>query len=146
MTASREHRTLELIHSWHQSYGPTFNMKLLRGDSIWTVDPKNVQAVLALKFKDFDLSPNRSRAFVPLLGSGIFTTNGAEWEHSRALLRPNFARNQIADIDVYERHVAALIRQIPRDGEMVDLQELSFRMVFLPFLRPSRPWTIPFIE
>ncbi|KAJ6157474.1 n-alkane-inducible cytochrome P450 [Penicillium chermesinum] len=93
-----------------------------------TVEPKNIQSILALKFKDFELGTYRNKSFYPLLGYGIFSTDGSKWEHSRAMLRPNFARNQIADIEIYERHVAALIKQIPRDGSTVDLQELFFRM------------------
>ena len=64
-----------------------------------------------------------------LLGQGIFASDGPIWEHSRALVRPNFVRNQISDIKVYEKHVSNLIAKIPRDGSTVDLQTLFFQMV-----------------
>lgn len=47
-----------------------------------TMDPENIKAILATNFKDFGLG-TRLLAFGPLLGSGIFTTDGAAWEHSR---------------------------------------------------------------
>lgn len=36
-----------------------------------TTDPQNIQAILALKFKDFGLGVNRTDNFRPLLGHGI---------------------------------------------------------------------------
>jgi cytochrome P450 len=98
-----------------------------------TIEPKNVQAILATKFKDFDLGHYRNKALRPLLGQGIFASDGEVWEHSRALVRPNFVRNQISDIDIYEKHVSKLIEHIPQDGSTVDLQELFFEMVCLIF-------------
>lgn len=67
-------------------------------------------------------------AFTPLLGHGIFTTDGAAWKHSRELLRPNFARAQVADLNTFEVHVAQLIKAIPRDTSTVNLQHLFFQL------------------
>lgn len=129
LAATRQNRFLELVGGWHQEFGTTFKAKMIARAIIFTVEPKNIQTVLALKFKDFELGEYRNKAFRPLLGSGIFATDGSKWEHSRALLRPNFTRNQIADINIYETHVAALMKRIPRDGSTFDLQDLFFRMV-----------------
>ncbi|KAJ5444033.1 Cytochrome monooxygenase himC [Penicillium daleae] len=41
---------------------------------VFTVEPKDVQTVLALKFKDFELGDYRNKAMRPLLGYGIFAT------------------------------------------------------------------------
>lgn len=129
----RNCESLELVWTWHQQHGRTFETSLGR-TVLGTIEPKNVQAVLALKFKDFDLG-NRNKALAPLLGQGIFASDGPIWEHSRALVRPNFVRNQISDMGIYERHVSNLIANIPHDGSKVDLQKLFFQMV-----RPkSRP-------
>jgi cytochrome P450 len=109
--------------------GNTFQSTIFGRSYIFTIDPRNVQTVLALKFKDFDLGDNRNYAFRPLLGHGIFCSDGPTWEHLRALVRPNFTRNQVADINVYEVHVSNLLKLIPRTGSTVDLQDLFFRMV-----------------
>ncbi|KAJ5613234.1 n-alkane-inducible cytochrome P450 [Penicillium lagena] len=141
LAAARENRILELVHGWHREFGTTFKAKMVARTIVFTVEPKNVQTVLALKFKDFELGELRNRAFRPLLGSGIFSTDGSKWEHSRGLLRPNFTRNQITDINVYETHVAALIKRIPCDGSTFDLQDLFFRMVIASLtLLFSRIW------
>lgn len=134
LAARREHRLLELLRSWHLQFGNTYKTRLGR-QVVMTIEPKNVQAILAVKFKDFDLGDCK-KAFQPLLGQGIFASDGSVWEHSRALLRPNFVRNQIADIAIYEKHVAQLIKHIPRDGSTVDLQDLFFQMVWVAHLHP----------
>ncbi|OJI87451.1 hypothetical protein ASPTUDRAFT_62106 [Aspergillus tubingensis CBS 134.48] len=54
--------------------------------SIFTCDPRNIQAVLATQFKEFELGELRNASFRPMLGHGIFASNGKKWEHSRAML------------------------------------------------------------
>ncbi|KAJ5753478.1 uncharacterized protein N7511_007631 [Penicillium nucicola] len=126
--AGTEFRFTELIRGWHRAYGTTFKAKMGGRKVIFTAEPKNIQTVLALKFKDFELGPIRNEAARPLLGSNVFTTDGSEWEHSRAMLRPNFSRTRVSDTDIYESHVAKLIKHIPRDGSTVDMQDLFLRM------------------
>ncbi|GKT96422.1 cytochrome P450 [Colletotrichum tofieldiae] len=43
-------------------------------------------------------------------------------------MRPTFVRNQIADLNCFERHVGDLIGRIPKDGGTVDLQALLYMM------------------
>ena len=42
------------------------------------------------------------------------------------MIRPNFTRAQVADLDTFETHVQHLTDAIPCDGSTVDLQELFF--------------------
>lgn len=44
-----------------------------------TVDPENIKAILATQFKDFDMGPLRINQLGPLIGHGIFTTDGKDW-------------------------------------------------------------------
>ncbi|KZM22613.1 uncharacterized protein EKO05_0009710 [Ascochyta rabiei] len=110
----------------------TFYQKVLGTRSAFTVDPKNIQAVLATQFKDFGLGERRNGNFSPLLGQGIFSTDGAEWQHARSLLRPQFAREQVSDLDLEEEHIKNLMRVLPagKDGwtEITDIQPLFFRL------------------
>lgn len=74
----------------------------------------------------------RAGCFEPLLGLGIFTQRGEPWRHSRALLRPQFSREQISDMDLEERHVNALsaVLKTGTDGwtDVVDLQPMFLKM------------------
>lgn len=49
------------------------------------------------------------------------------WQHSREMLRPNFVRTQIGDVEMFEKHAELLIQAIPRDGSTVHLQDMFSR-------------------
>lgn len=66
----------------------------------------------------------RQDAVGALLGDGIFTTDGAFWSHSRAMLRPTFEKSQITDLEQFENHIGPLLARIPKDSSTVDLQPL----------------------
>ena len=106
----------------------TLNLQILHRNFVMTIEPENLKALMATNFKSFNLADNRKAAFIPLLGEGIFTTDGPAWHQSRELLRPNFVRAQVADLEAFEVHVNHLMDAIPRDGSTVDLQDLFFRL------------------
>jgi cytochrome P450 len=111
----------------------TFKQHLLTQEIIFTSDPTNVQALLATKFNDFELGPARRGNMMVTLGDGIFVQDGKSWEHSRAMLRPNFIRDQVSDLDLEERHVQDLFRVLPPVDKAgwtseVDIQTLFFRL------------------
>ncbi|KAG9184906.1 unspecific monooxygenase [Alternaria panax] len=124
---SKNHILLQENRKRFQRLGNTFHNRLVTEPFIATCEPENVKAILSLKFKDFSLE-HRAAAFTPLLGHGIFNADGERWANSRHLLRPNFARDQVADIDAFERHFKLMLKHIPKDGSTVDLQELFFRL------------------
>ena len=61
-----------------------------------------------------------------------FSTDGAEWQHARNLLRPQFAREQISNLDLEEEHIKNLMRVLPinKDGwtDVTDILPLFFRL------------------
>ncbi|KAL9610064.1 MAG: hypothetical protein Q9167_005201 [Letrouitia subvulpina] len=106
----------------------TYRTDVLRTAVVVTIDPENIKSVLATDFQSYSIGDDRKKAMGALLGSGIFTTDGAEWQHSRDMLRPNFVRSQIGDVELFEKHVSRLIQAIPRDGSTVDLAPLFFKL------------------
>lgn len=112
----------------------TYSWTLFGSQNFTTADEKNIQAILATQFADFDLGPMRRGNFWPLLGNGIFTQDGPDWEHSRAMMRPQFAREQVSDLDLEEKHVQNMMRALDihlnqeNRTESVDLQVLFFRL------------------
>ncbi|ETN45423.1 uncharacterized protein HMPREF1541_09254 [Cyphellophora europaea CBS 101466] len=111
-------------HTWLQAFaGATV---------INTLEPKNVQAILATQFKDFEFGSVRQGCFYQMFGYGIFSDNGERWEHSRALLRPQFARANIADLDSLERHLQHFMRHFQVDSsgwtQQIDLAPMFFRL------------------
>ncbi|KAI9816493.1 MAG: hypothetical protein M1827_001625 [Pycnora praestabilis] len=110
----------------------TWSHTVLGTKQIITVDPKNLQAMLATQFNDFGLGERRASCFAPLFGNGIFTLDGKGWEHSRAMMRPQFARDQVSDLDLEERHVQNMMEALPADGKgwttQLDLLPIFFRL------------------
>lgn len=124
----KNHTILENGHKEFERYnGRTLLIRFLGKRILSTNEPDNVQSILATDFNSWSIGVNR-KPFIPLLGEGIFASDGAAWRHSRDLLRPNFNRAQVADVDLFERHIGHLFRVIPHDGSTVDLQPLFFRL------------------
>lgn len=98
--AVKEKRWIEYLAEQYDSIGRTFSQRIFTRNLISTTEPENLKAMLATQFKDFCLG-NRHEEFFPLLGDGIFTLDGAGWTHSRALLRPQFARDQVSYLSIY---------------------------------------------
>ena len=124
----KEHTLLEKALERFKRMGNTFAVKSITGTVVLTIEPENLKEIQSLQFKNWSLGHNRKVAFQNLLGPGIFATDGAAWQRSRDLLRPNFVRSQIGDLRTFETHVNHLIQAIPRDGSTVNLQDLFFRL------------------
>ncbi|PWY75532.1 cytochrome P450 [Aspergillus heteromorphus CBS 117.55] len=126
LTAVKEKRWVEYISQFYETFGHTFTQVSIGGVEMYgTAEPENIKALLATQFQDFGLG-SRHREFFPLLGNGIFTLDGAGWTHARGLLRPQFTRDQVADLDLMDGHVARMIDLIPQDGSSFDIQRLFF--------------------
>ncbi|KAL2017324.1 hypothetical protein VTK56DRAFT_2297 [Thermocarpiscus australiensis] len=123
-------RLLESLRANRADQGPQYVVKAIdqeMGKDVHTVvvpisdyelivtrDPVNVQAVLATRSADWDISEHRAASWNPLVGDGIFTSRGDRWKHSRALVRPQFSMEQLNDLDLIERHVQQLFSAIDR--------------------------------
>ena len=127
--AFKEHRFLELARSRFSKMGVnTYMTRLMGSDAIITIEPENLKTVQALDFKKWKLPTARDWGMMPLLGPGIFTNNGAAWSHSREMLRPNFNRSQVGDLDTFEIHIKQLIDRIPRDGSTFEISHLFYEL------------------
>lgn len=61
----------------------------------------------------------------PLMGRGIFASDGEQWRHSRAMLRPSFTKYQMRGIVMPEDHFQNLLALLSEnEEEVVDLQDL----------------------
>lgn len=78
--------------------------------SVATAEPANLQAMLGTQFKDYATGERRYQALAPVLGRSIFSSDGAFWEHSRALFRPQFSRENINDLEATNTAAETLIR------------------------------------
>jgi cytochrome P450 len=78
------------------------------------------------------LSDSAGERFVgimgPLLGHGIFNTDGAPWKFHRSMSRPFFAKEKIQHFQIFDRHADDAVGQIRdrlREGVPIDIQVRS---------------------
>lgn len=73
------------------------------------------------------MGPRRDITF-PMFGDGIFTQEGAEWKHSRDILRPQLQHKQYENLEVFRSAVDDLIGILEKSDGAIDLQPLFFRL------------------
>lgn len=130
--AVSKRRDINFIYDRFCIRGPTHLSVTLTGATavVFTSDPENIKTMLATSFHDFELGAERHAAFSELLGDGIFTSDGKAWEHARVLLRPQFTKDQITDLDDLEIHLQHLLAVIsPQEGEVVGLHKLFLSLM-----------------
>jgi hypothetical protein len=69
----------EIMKIFTEEGKDTFQHYFLGKRQLFTTHPRNIQAILATQFYDFEIPENRANSFWPLLGRGIFTANGQFW-------------------------------------------------------------------
>lgn len=94
-----------------------------------TRDDVNIKAILATQFSDYGKGENFNKDWHDFLGNSIFTTDGDVWHNSRQLIRPQFIKDRLGDIAIFEKHASVLINKmagVPSD-RTVDAMDLFFR-------------------
>ena len=85
---------------------------------IFTADPENIKAILATQFGDFGKGEPFHREWSEFLGDSIFTTDGQAWHASRQLIRPQFIKDRVSDLQCFESHMATLFKAIANGGAL----------------------------
>jgi cytochrome P450 len=49
------------------------------------------------------------------------------WSESRALLRPQFLKQRLSDLQIFENHVNDMISLLPSDGSTIDIMDWFYR-------------------
>lgn len=78
----------EMVSVYKETGAKTLKLHVLGRTQFYTMEPKNIQAMLATQFSDFSLGKSREISLRPMLGRGIFTANGPYWSATLRLKRP----------------------------------------------------------
>ncbi|KAK7415208.1 hypothetical protein QQX98_006055 [Neonectria punicea] len=123
----RAHTILQVWDALFRTVGTTFWAQNVGAWIVMTNEPDNVKTLLSGQFETWQIRGVRQKVLALATGpKGIFSVNGPEWHEARAMIRPSFVRNQIADLECTDRHVEMFLERVPRDGTRVDLQELFY--------------------
>ncbi|KAI5244876.1 putative cytochrome 52A4 [Aureobasidium subglaciale] len=96
---------------------------------ILTADEENIKAILATQFNDYGKGAQFNSEWHDFLGDSIFTTDGEKWHASRQLIRPQFIKDRVSDLAVFEKHLEILLPMLggSGDGKSVDAMDLFFK-------------------
>ena len=102
---------------------------------MFTADPENIKAILTTQFSDYGKGKPFHDDWKDFLGDSIFTTDGEQWHTNRQLIRPQFVRDRVSDLHIFEKHAQKLMNLMGGKGEEIDINVLFFRYV-LPCSNP----------
>lgn len=132
--ATIRHQNLTHWTSWFTSFPtPRYTVEASPAGRrcVFTADPENIKAILATQFTDYGKGAPFHREWSDFLGDSIFTTDLDAWHSSRQLIRPQFIKDRVSDLEVFEEHVQILIRKINEggmgQGREIDVSDLFFR-------------------
>ena len=111
--------------------GKTFQALTWGIPTVYSADPRNIQAVLQERFHDFGVEPFRKPFNDPWIRTGLLVSDGQKWKMSRTVLRPLFKKSQHADLPGLEMHVQRLLAMIPEDDATSDIQPILCQLVSL---------------
>ncbi|KAF8853365.1 putative cytochrome 52A4 [Acephala macrosclerotiorum] len=110
------HKNLETWTNWFTLPTGTLNYTVEAVPAgrrvLFTADPENIKAILATQFTDYGKGEPFHREWKDFLGDSIFVTDLEQWHNSRQLIRPQFIKDRVSDLEVFERHVQVLMRKI----------------------------------
>ncbi|KAJ3110160.1 hypothetical protein HDU96_006865 [Phlyctochytrium bullatum] len=107
-----DHR-YDTMTRWANELGPTWTIAagvVPRIPIIMTVDPAVVEYILKTNFENYEKGERIHRLLYPLLGDGIFTTDGQQWKWQRKVSSHIFSGRNFRD--VVERSIHAGIDKL----------------------------------
>ncbi|KAJ3103586.1 hypothetical protein HDU97_010006 [Phlyctochytrium planicorne] len=112
----------ELFTEWSRNHGPNLTVSVLSFEDIHvliTVDPAVIEHVLKTNFDNYVKGPRLNRCLNPLLGDGIFGTDGHQWKWQRKVSSHIFTGKNFRNIvekvihEELDNLIAFLDRQTP---------------------------------
>jgi cytochrome P450 len=120
MRANMNHENIALWRWFFESTGrvnaTTSEARPLGERFLFTVEPENIKAILATQFQDYGKGEPFHLVWKEFLGDSIFTTDLDQWHASRQLIRPQFIKDRVSDINVFERHFQILANSMANGG------------------------------
>ncbi|KAK3393049.1 putative cytochrome P450 protein, partial [Podospora didyma] len=127
--ALNSHTLLDFFSKRFEQWGNTHYTLALGKWLLLTNEGENIKAILATKVDDWPIAGPRLFSILPLAGPlSLFASNGPAWHEARAMVRPAFVRDQIADLKRFERHINNFLAAVPADGSTFDMQKLLLDM------------------
>jgi cytochrome P450 len=119
---------LEGLLKFNRERGDIGRIRFVFGSVVLVNAPDLVHDVLVTRAKSFEKSPIMRAALNPLVGQGLFTSEGELWRRQRKLMAPMFQHGKIARFA--EDMTACAEREAAtwQDGEVLDVARATTRI------------------
>ncbi|KAJ3206218.1 hypothetical protein HDU67_008305, partial [Dinochytrium kinnereticum] len=119
----------ETFTAWAKKYGPTWTMAALTLSDfhiVMTVDPAVVEYILKTNFDNYVKGERLHSIFMPLLGDGIFSSDGHQWKWQRKVSSHIFTGRNFRDVveKVIHEDIEKLVQALTNaadSGKKIDL-------------------------
>jgi cytochrome P450 len=145
----RQGEVFKIMVDMHKKYGDLFLLELPKNSYVYAIaGPDSVQHVLQMNNQNY-IKGDRIQITAPLIGNGLFASEGAFWRRQRRMMQPAFHRREIARlahimVEVIQETMAGWEPCIDL-GERLDMQhemmkltmEVVTRTLFTNSLAPA---------
>lgn len=92
----RQGEVFETLLEFHKSYGDIVQLELPKNNFVYSIaNPESIQHVMQMNNQNYTKG-DRIRIATPLIGNGLFASEGEFWRRQRRMMQPAFHRKQIA--------------------------------------------------
>lgn len=100
------------FHTWRQRYGQVFLYSTGTKQHLYVENPELIKSIGLHKSLELGRPSYLTKTLKPLLGDGIFRSNGLQWAFQRNLLAPQFFQSKVKDwVDIIEESTMEIIKK-----------------------------------
>ncbi|KAL9630019.1 MAG: hypothetical protein Q9204_004944 [Flavoplaca sp. TL-2023a] len=128
------------MHSVSRNNGPTHAIVEPSGGdtkTIYTIEPENIKTMLHTNLSHYHRSRNKPNALDPVMGQGVFTSNGKAWAHSRSLVKAQFSTQRVRNVAKIEPYVQNVFKEVGNTGKDGWTEPLEVLLTFNRFTLDS---------
>jgi cytochrome P450 len=94
----RQGEVFEVLIEFHKEYGDIFLLELPKNQYVYSIaSPESIQHVLQMNNQNY-IKGERIKITAPLIGNGLFASEGDFWRRQRRMMQPAFHRKEIAKV------------------------------------------------
>jgi cytochrome P450 len=94
----RQGEVFEVLIDFHKEFGDIYQLELPKNQFVYSIaSPESIQHVLQMNNQNY-IKGERIKITSPLIGNGLFASEGDFWRRQRRMMQPAFHRREITKI------------------------------------------------
>ncbi|MFN2214766.1 MAG: cytochrome P450 [Anaerolineales bacterium] len=112
----RQGEIFEILLEFHKTYGDIVRLELPKNQYVYSIaNPESIQHVMQMNNQNYTKG-DRIKIVKPLIGNGLFASEGEFWRRQRRMMQPAFHRRQI---EYLAQEMVATIEEMLQKWETV---------------------------